>query len=69
MRLPSRSKATTLAQLPQGARVGTGSLRRQAQVLALRPDLAVLPIRGNVDTRIRKLKADTELIEVRRLGS
>jgi hydroxymethylbilane synthase len=42
--------------LPQGARVGTGSLRRRAQLLALRPDLAVLPIRGNVDTRLRKLR-------------
>jgi hydroxymethylbilane synthase len=47
----------TLAGLPRDARVGTGSLRRQAQVLALRPDLRVLPIRGNVDTRLRKLKA------------
>src|ERR1043165_8362359 len=48
-------KGKSLAELPQGARVGTGSLRRQAQVLALRPDLVVTPIRGNVDTRIRKL--------------
>ena len=45
----------TIAALPAGARVGTGSLRRQAQVLAARPDLVVVPIRGNVDTRIRKL--------------
>jgi hydroxymethylbilane synthase len=44
-----------LNQLTAGARVGTGSLRRIAQLLALRPDLRVLPIRGNVDTRIRKL--------------
>ena len=44
-----------LRQLPAGARVGTGSLRRAAQVLALRPDVTVLPIRGNVDTRLRKL--------------
>ena len=51
------AKARTLAKLPQGAKVGTGSLRRQAQLLALRPDLDVLPIRGNVDTRLRKLKA------------
>jgi hydroxymethylbilane synthase len=49
--------AKTLAELPAGARLGTGSLRRAAQVLALRPDVVVLPIRGNVDTRIRKLKA------------
>ncbi len=45
----------TLNVLPQGAAVGTGSLRRQAQLLALRPDLKVVPIRGNVDTRLRKL--------------
>ena len=48
--------AKTIAELPRGAKVGTGSLRRQAQILALRPDVTVLPIRGNVDTRIRKLK-------------
>ena len=41
--------------LPEGARVGTGSVRRQAQLLAARPDLQVLGIRGNVDTRLRKL--------------
>ena len=44
-----------LDQLPVGARVGTGSLRRGAQLRALRPDLDVAPIRGNVDTRLRKL--------------
>ncbi|MDX6554010.1 MAG: hydroxymethylbilane synthase [Miltoncostaeaceae bacterium] len=44
-----------LAALPAGARVATGSPRRAAQVLALRPDLEVVPIRGNVDTRLRKL--------------
>lgn len=48
-------KATTIATLPQGARVGTSSLRRQAQLLRLRPDLTVLTLRGNVDTRLRKL--------------
>ena len=45
-----------LAELRQGAAVGTGSLRRQFQLLAIRPDLKILPIRGNVDTRIRKLR-------------
>ncbi len=45
----------TLAQLPEGARVGTSSLRRSAQLLAFRPDLAILPLRGNVDTRLRKV--------------
>ncbi|CAM2058600.1 hydroxymethylbilane synthase [Desulfovibrionales bacterium] len=44
-----------LAALPSGARVGTGSLRRQAQLLALRPDLNMVNLRGNVDTRLRKL--------------
>jgi len=43
--------------LPQGAKVGTSSLRRQAQLRALRPDLDVQELRGNVDTRIRKLEA------------
>ncbi|HEV2112970.1 MAG TPA: hydroxymethylbilane synthase, partial [Terriglobales bacterium] len=41
--------------LPQGARVGTSSLRREAQLRAMRPDLKVVPMRGNVDTRLRKL--------------
>ena len=45
----------SLAELGAGARVGTGSLRRAAQLRALRPDLEVLGIRGNVDTRLRKL--------------
>ena len=44
-----------LADLPRGARVATGSLRRQAQLLHHRGDLVVTPIRGNVDTRVRKL--------------
>lgn len=43
--------------LPQGARVGTSSLRRQAQLMAMRPDLNIHPLRGNVDTRLRKLEA------------
>ncbi|MBV9282375.1 MAG: hydroxymethylbilane synthase [Chloroflexi bacterium] len=45
----------TLAALPAGSRVGTSSLRRRVQVLAIRPDLSVQDIRGNVDTRLRKL--------------
>lgn len=44
----------TLKTLPARARVGTSSLRRAAQLLAARPDLTLLPIRGNVDTRVRK---------------
>jgi len=43
--------------LPQGARVGTSSLRRQAQIKSVRPDLNVFPLRGNVDTRLRKLES------------
>ena len=46
-----------LDDLPEGAVVGTASLRRQAQVLSRRPDLKVVPIRGNVETRLRKLAA------------
>src|SRR5256885_5348919 len=46
-----------LAQLPRGARVGTASLRRTAQLLRARPDLAIAPIRGNVGTRLDKLAA------------
>ena len=49
---------STIAQLPTGARVGTGSLRRRAQLLALRPDLQMVNIRGNVPTRIEKLLMD-----------
>jgi hydroxymethylbilane synthase len=45
----------SLAALPPNARVGTSSLRRTAQLRALRPDLDVVPVRGNVDTRLRKL--------------
>ena len=52
--LVSRS-GMRLAELPAGARVGTSSLRRKAQVLGARPDLEVCDIRGNVDTRLRKL--------------
>ncbi|MGD0801748.1 MAG: hydroxymethylbilane synthase [Terracidiphilus sp.] len=46
---------TTLAALPQGARVGTSSQRRRAQLKALRPDIEAKEFRGNVDTRLRKL--------------
>jgi len=48
-------KAATLSDLPRGAVVGSASLRRQAMVRRLRPDIAVVPFRGNVETRIRKL--------------
>lgn len=49
------AKGQTLSALPEGARVGTCSLRRTAQLLARRPDLTILPLRGNVDTRLRKV--------------
>src|SRR5258706_7834156 len=49
--------ARSLEDLPAGANVGTASLRRQAQVLFTRPDLGVVIMRGNVDTRLRKLEA------------
>jgi len=47
----------SLDDLPQGARVGTSSLRRVVQLLAARPDLRIEPLRGNLDTRLRKLDA------------
>jgi hydroxymethylbilane synthase len=48
---------TSIENLPGRARVGTSSLRRQAQLKALRPDLDIHPLRGNVDTRLRKLES------------
>jgi hydroxymethylbilane synthase len=48
-------KYTSLAQLPQGSVVGTSSLRRMVLLQALRPDLKIEPLRGNLDTRLRKL--------------
>ena len=63
-----------LDQLEQGARIGTSSLRRSAQLLYVRPDLTIVPLRGNLDTRLKKL--ETESLDaivlaaagVRRLG-
>jgi hydroxymethylbilane synthase len=51
------SKYASIEDLPRAARVGTSSLRRQAQLKAVRPDLDIHPLRGNVDTRLRKLEA------------
>ncbi len=48
----------TLAELPQGARIGTSSLRRSAQLQAYRPDFRIESIRGNIDTRLRKLEEE-----------
>lgn len=49
------NRYASLDALPQGAKVGTSSLRRVVQLLALRPDLVIEPLRGNLDTRLRKL--------------
>ena len=51
------AQASRARRLPRGARVGTSSLRRQAQLLAVRPDLRIETLRGNVDTRLRRLDA------------
>jgi hydroxymethylbilane synthase len=48
-------EASSLSEVPEGVRVGTSSLRRRAQLLAARPDLEVADLRGNVDTRLRRL--------------
>lgn len=52
----SRQPLASIHDLPGKATIGTGSIRRQAQLLALRPDLVIKDIRGNVDTRLGKLK-------------
>ncbi len=46
------------SELPAGAKIGTGSLRRKAQLLFARPDLVVAPLRGNIDTRLKKLETE-----------
>jgi hydroxymethylbilane synthase len=48
---------TSLGECPKGARIGTSSLRRRAQILARRPDLEIVELRGNVDTRLARLEA------------
>jgi hydroxymethylbilane synthase len=61
--------AASLASLPEGAAVGTASVRRRAQLLALRPDLDVRELRGNVDTRLRRLAdGDFDAIVLARAG-
>ncbi len=52
------SKGVTFATLPQGAKIGTSALRRQAQLLKVRPDLQMVIIRGNVETRMNKLETE-----------
>lgn len=59
----------TLAALPQGAKVGTSSLRRAIALRALRPDLDIVPLRGNVDTRLRKVEVgECDAIVLARAG-
>jgi hydroxymethylbilane synthase len=55
----SNNRSLAITDLPQGATVATGSLRRKAQLLAIRPDLSIADIRGNVPTRVEKLRAST----------
>lgn len=68
------TRYSSIDELPRGARVGTSSLRREAQLKALRSDLRVHPLRGNVDTRLRKLESGEydaiilALAGLRRLG-
>ncbi|MCC4323786.1 hydroxymethylbilane synthase [Limosilactobacillus reuteri] len=59
--LVSRKNLSSMNDLPKGARIGTNSLRRQGQLLSIRPDLKIIPIRGNIDTRLRKI--DTEALD------
>lgn len=54
--LCAKRRGMTISGLPRGARVGTGSARRGAELRRVRPDLTVVPLRGNVPTRLRKLK-------------
>jgi hydroxymethylbilane synthase len=59
----------SLKELPQNAKLGTSSLRRRSQVLAIRPDLKIVDLRGNLDTRLKKLDAgDLDAILVARAG-
>jgi len=51
-------KKLTLSGLPEGAKIGTSSLRRSSQILNYRPDIQILPLRGNLNTRIKKLESE-----------
>jgi hydroxymethylbilane synthase len=57
--LVGRQRGAALDRLRHGARIGTGSVRRGAQLRALRPDLEIVPLRGNVPTRLRKLESES----------
>lgn len=56
--LVSRQPYQRITDLPQGARIGTNSIRRQGQILNVRPDIEIIPIRGNIDTRLKKIDTD-----------
>ena len=47
-----------IEQMPRGSRIGTGSLRRASQLLAVLPDIAIIPLRGNLDTRLKKIETE-----------
>jgi hydroxymethylbilane synthase len=65
----ARKKGTTIHNLPDGATVATGSLRRKCQILHLRPDLNIVELRGNVPSRIKKfLESDWDAIVLARAG-
>ena len=67
--LIARKKGTTIFNLPDGATVATGSLRRKCQILHLRPDLNIVDLRGNVPSRIKKfLESDWDAIILARAG-
>ncbi len=67
--LVGHEKGASLAGLPQGARVGTSSLRRQSQLRHFRPDLKLLELRGNVDTRLKKVeRGDYDAIVLAKAG-
>ncbi|MFQ5957004.1 MAG: hydroxymethylbilane synthase [Candidatus Brocadiales bacterium] len=67
--LISKNNSSTLSHLPKGSKLGTSSLRRQAQILSLRPDLELVDLRGNLDTRFRKLETtDLDGIIVAKAG-
>jgi len=60
--------ASSLAELPVGAKIGTGSLRRRSQILNARPDLRVEMIRGNIDTRMKKIDAGFDAVVLAAAG-
>lgn len=62
------SRGPGLADLPPGAKVGTGSPRRAAQLLALRPDLEIVEIRGNVETRLARIDTDLDAVVLAAAG-